>query len=92
MFDTHAIARSLTDADLTAAQADAITAAVRQAAEHDAAGLDAGALVRKNDLRAEIASLEARLIKWMIGVALTATGIVVAAATAFAVAGLRTLG
>ena len=92
MFDTHAIARSLTDAELTAAQADAITAAVRQAAEHDAAGLDAGTLVTKNDLRAEIASLEARLIKWMIGVALTATGIVVAAATAFAVAVLRTLG
>ncbi len=92
MFDTHAIARSLTDANLTAAQADAITAAVRQAAEHDAAGIDAGALVTKNDLRAEIASLEARLIKWMIGVALTATGIVVAATTAFAVAVLRTLG
>ena len=92
MFDTHAIARSLTDAELTAAQADAITAAVRQAAEHDAAGLDAGALVTKNDLRAEIASLEARLIEWMIGVALTATGIVVAAATAFAVAVLRTRG
>ena len=33
MFDTHAIARSLTDAELTPAQADAITAAVRQAAE-----------------------------------------------------------
>ena len=34
MFDTHAIARSLTDADLTPAQADAITDAIRQAAEH----------------------------------------------------------
>ena len=30
MFDTHAIARSLTDADLTPAQADAITDAIRQ--------------------------------------------------------------
>ncbi len=30
MFDTHAIARSLTDADLTPAQADAITDAVAE--------------------------------------------------------------
>ena len=33
MFDTHAIARSLIDANLTPAQADAITDAIRQAAE-----------------------------------------------------------
>lgn len=33
MFDTHAIARSLTDADFTPAQADALTDALRQAAE-----------------------------------------------------------
>ena len=34
MLDTHAIARSLTDAKLTPEQADAITPAVRAAAEH----------------------------------------------------------
>ena len=34
MLDTHAVARSLTDAEFTPAQADAITDAVRQAAEH----------------------------------------------------------
>ena len=34
MLDTHAVARSLTDADFTTDQADAITDAVRQAAEH----------------------------------------------------------
>ena len=34
LFDTLAIARTLTDADLTPEQADAITNAVRQAAEH----------------------------------------------------------
>ena len=33
MLDTHAIARSLTDAEFTQAQADAITNAVRQAVE-----------------------------------------------------------
>ena len=41
--------------------------------------------------RADLAALEARLIKWMIGVALTATGIIVAAGTAFVVAIFRTL-
>ena len=34
MLDTHAVARSLTDAEFTPAQADAITAAVRDAADH----------------------------------------------------------
>ena len=33
MLDTHAVARSLTDAEFTPAQADAITNAVRLAAE-----------------------------------------------------------
>ena len=33
MLDTHAVARSLTDADFTPAQADAITSAVLQATE-----------------------------------------------------------
>ena len=37
VFDTHTIARTLANADLTTAQVDAITDAVRQAAEHDAA-------------------------------------------------------
>ena len=34
MLDTHAVARSLTDAEFTPAQADAITNTVRLAAEH----------------------------------------------------------
>lgn len=86
MFDTHVIAHSLTDADLTPEQADAITAAARQAAEHEAAGLDADTLVTKTDLRAEIAGVNARLaafelrlIEWIVGTGLAAAGIVVAA-------------
>ena len=86
MFDTHAIARSLTAADLTPEQADAITAAVRQAAEHEAAGLDFGTVVTKTDLRAEIAgvdarlaALELRLIKCIVGTGLAAAGMVIAA-------------
>ena len=56
MFDTLAIARALTAADFTPAQADALTDAVRQAAEHDAAGVET--LATKADLRAEITALE----------------------------------
>lgn len=44
------------------------------------------------EVKADLAAMEARLIKWMIGIALTAAGIVVAAGTAFAVAVLRAVG
>ena len=58
VFDTHEIARSLTAADLTDAQADAITAAVRRAVEHDAAAaVDVDALATK----ADVAALEERM-------------------------------
>ena len=50
VFDTHAIARALTAADLKPAQADAITDAVRQTAEHDASRVDPDTLVTKADL------------------------------------------
>ena len=60
MFDTHAIARRLTDAGLSDQQADALTDALREAAEHDAAGIDVETLATKADLRAEVSSLEAR--------------------------------
>ena len=59
VFDTHEIARSLTAADLTDAQADAITAAVRRAVEHDAAAaVDVDALATKADLKAEVAAVQ----------------------------------
>ena len=44
------------------------------------------------EVKADLAAMEARLIKWMIGIALTAAGIVVATGTAFAVAVLRAVG
>ena len=40
MLDTHAIARTLSAADLTPAQVDAITAGIAAAAEYDADGID----------------------------------------------------
>ena len=64
VFDTHEIARSLTAADLTDAQADAITAAVRRAAEHAAAAaaVDVDALATKADVaavQADVAAVQA---------------------------------
>lgn len=68
MLDTHAVARSLTDAELTPAQADAITNAVRLAAEHGdhvtSDQLKVGlAEVRTEiaEVRTEIATLDTRL-------------------------------
>lgn len=68
MFDTHAIARALSDAKLTSEQVDAITDAVRQAAEH-------GEHVTPDMLRAEIATLRADLTWRMLAVG----GLVIAA-------------
>ena len=59
MFDTHAIARSLTDAKLTPDQADAITNAVRLAAE-------LGEHVTPETLRAELAALRADIYRAML--------------------------
>ena len=88
MFDTFAIARTLAAADLTPAQVEAITDAVRQAADHGdhvtPDQLNAGITA----IRAELAALELRLIKWIVG-----TGLAVAAAGIAAVVGiLRLLG
>ncbi len=64
MFDTHAVARTLTEADLTPAQADAITDAVRLAAEHDATAVDVETLATKADVaavQADVAGVESAL-------------------------------
>ncbi|MCY4120730.1 MAG: hypothetical protein OXG72_07390 [Acidobacteria bacterium] len=64
MIDTHAIARRLTGTGLSAEQADAITDAIREAAEH-------GDHVTPETLRAELASLEAR-VTWRFAGAMLA--------------------
>ncbi len=61
MFDTLAVARALTDADLTPAQAEAIANAVRQAAEH-------GEHVSPDQFRAGLAELRADLTWRMLAV------------------------
>ena len=68
MFDTLAVARALTDADLTPAQAEAIANAVRQAAEH-------GEHVSPDPFRAGLAELRADLTWRMLAVG----GLIVAA-------------
>ncbi len=92
MLDTRTLARELKDAGIDPRQADAITHVVQQAAEHDDPATRADLDTLRAEVRADLAALEARLIKWMIGVALTATGIIVAAGTAVVVAVFRVLG
>ena len=92
MLDTLTLARELKDAGIAPEQADAITHVVQQATEHGDPATRAGVDTHRAEVRADLAALEARLIEWMIGIALTATGIVVAAGTAFVVAVLQTLG
>ena len=61
MLDTHAVARSLTEADFTPAQADAITDAVRLAAEHGNHVTTDQFNAGLADVRTEIATLDTRL-------------------------------
>ena len=71
MLDTLAIARTLTDTGLTPEQAAAITDAVRTAAGHNTGDL----ATLRADIGRDLAALELRLVKWVVG-----TGIAVAAA------------
>ena len=75
MLDTLTIARSLTDAKLTPEQAEAITAAVRQAAEHDNA---AEPPATQRDLAELESRLTWRLVGAMIAVAAIQTTALVA--------------
>ena len=59
MLDTLRIARTLTDAELTPAQAEAITSAVSEAAEH-------GGQATPEGLRAELAELRSDLYRAML--------------------------
>lgn len=75
MFDTHSIARTLSEADLTPAQVDAITEAVRQAADHGDHVTSDQFKAGVAELRTEIAGLRADLTWRMLAVA----GLVIAA-------------
>ena len=61
MFDTHAVARSLTAADFTPAQADALTDALRSAVEYGDHVTSDQFKAGQAEVRAEIANLDTRL-------------------------------
>ena len=61
MLDTHAVARSLTAADFTPAQADALTDALRVASEHGDHVTSDQFKAGQAELRTEIANLDTRL-------------------------------
>ena len=68
MLDTHAVARSLTDAKFTPAQADAITSAVRLAAKHSDHVTPDQFKAGLADVRTEITALDTRLSTQIAGV------------------------
>ena len=67
--DTHAIARTLTDAGADPKLADAITAAVREAADHGDHVTPAEFRAGLAELDARIANAETRLTWRMLGIA-----------------------
>ena len=78
MFDTLAEARELTAGGVRREQAEAIVAAIRR-------GVDRGDHVTREqfrsglaELRTEMAKVEARIIRWMIGTVIATAGLTVA--------------
>jgi basic membrane lipoprotein Med (substrate-binding protein (PBP1-ABC) superfamily) len=64
--DTHETVKSLKAAGFTDAQAEALTAAVKQAVD-----IDLSNIATKTDtanLRREMAEIKAELVKWVVGV------------------------
>jgi hypothetical protein len=69
--DTHEAVKNLTAAGFTDAQAEAPTAVVKGAVD-----IDLSNIATKTDiaeLRREITGVEPRLIKWVVGIGITAT-------------------
>jgi hypothetical protein len=64
--DTHETVKSLTAAGFTDAQAEALTAAVKQAVDVDLSNIATKTDI--SDLRREMAEMKAELVKWVVGV------------------------
>jgi basic membrane lipoprotein Med (substrate-binding protein (PBP1-ABC) superfamily) len=64
--DTHETVKRLTAAGFTDAQAEALTAAVKQALDVDLSNLATKADMA--DVRREMADMKAELVKWVVGV------------------------
>ena len=98
MLDMLESTRVLTETGLKPEQAAAITHVVQQAVEQGdhvtpdqfRAGM-ADLRTEISDVRADIARSETRLIRWFVGVGLTAAGIVAGTSVALGIAILRAL-
>ena len=64
--DTHETVKRLTAAGFTDAQAEAVTAAVKQALDIDLSNLATKSDIA--DVRREMADMKAELVKWVVGV------------------------
>ncbi len=63
--DTHETVKSLTAAGFTDAQAEALTAAVKQAVDIDLSNI--ATKIDIADLRREMVDIKAELVKWVVG-------------------------
>ena len=64
--DTHETVKRLTGAGFTDAQAEALTAAVKEAVDIDPSNLATKSDIA--DVRREMAEMKAELVKWVVGV------------------------
>ena len=64
--DTHETVKRLTAAGFTDAQAEALTAAVKQALDIDLSNLATKSDI--TDVRREMAEMKAEVVKWVVGV------------------------
>jgi cytochrome P450 len=79
--DTHETVKRLTAAGFTDAQAEALTAAVRQAVD-----IDLSRIATKTDIadvRREMAEIKAELVKWVVGVGFAQVATILAALKLF---------
>ena len=75
MFDTLAVARTLTAAGMDPKHADALTDAIRQATEHAEYATKGDLAELRAEFRADLAALETRLVRWMVAIG----GVIIAA-------------
>ena len=74
--DTHETVKRLTAAGFTDAQAEALTAAVKQALDIDLSNLATKSDIA--DVRREMAEMKAELVKWVVGVGFAQVATIVA--------------
>jgi basic membrane lipoprotein Med (substrate-binding protein (PBP1-ABC) superfamily) len=74
--DTHETVKRLTAAGFTDAQAEALTAAVKEAVDIDLSNIATKTDIA--DLRREMADMKAELVKWVVGVGFAQVATIIA--------------